>query len=58
MTQKSWDEPLSEGLREEAIKLFKDDVEVGKIRFQRSITPPYWKGKLWAITFSDWSGGT
>lgn len=46
MTQKSWDEPLSEVLREEAIKLFKDDIKVGKIGFQRSITPPYWKGKL------------
>lgn len=33
VTQQSWDEPLSEGLREEAIQLFKDYIEVGKIKF-------------------------
>ncbi len=58
MTQESWDEPLSEGLREEAIKLFEEYVEIGQIKFQRSITPAGWRGKPWGITFSDGSDRT
>ncbi|XP_038145083.1 uncharacterized protein LOC119786070 [Cyprinodon tularosa] len=58
MTRETWDKPLSEGLREEAIKIFEEYVELGRIKFHRSITPADWRGKPWGITFSDGSDKT
>ncbi|XP_063747648.1 uncharacterized protein LOC134869709, partial [Eleginops maclovinus] len=55
LAQNTWDKPLSEGLREEAIKLFEEYAQLGQVKFQRSLTPRGWKGKPWAITFSDGS---
>lgn len=54
-TRDTWDEPLSESLREEAIKLFEEYVRLSQITFHRSLTPAGWTGKPWAITFSDGS---
>ncbi len=54
----TWHKPLSESLREEAIKLFEEYVQLGKIKFLRGITPAGWKGKPLAITFSDGSDTT
>lgn len=58
MTRETWNEPLSEVLREEAGKLFKEYVELGQIKFCRSIMPAGWRGKPWGITFSDGSDMT
>lgn len=51
----TWDKPLSESLREEAIKLFEEYAQLGEIKFLRGLTPAGWKGKPWGITFSDGS---
>lgn len=51
----TWDKPLSEGLREEAIRLFQEYAQLGQITFHRSLTPQGRRGKPWAITFSDGS---
>ncbi len=45
LIQDTWDKPLSESLREEAIKLFEEYVQLGKIKFIRGITPAGWKEK-------------
>lgn len=58
LARDTWDKPLSEGLREEAIKLFQEYVQLGQIKFHRSLTPSGWKGRPWAITFSDGSDKT
>ena len=58
LTRETWDKPLSEGLREEAIQLFEEYVQLGQIKFHRSLTPDDWKGKPWGITFSDGSDKT
>lgn len=58
LTQETWDKPLSEGLREEAIQLFEEYVQLGQIKFHRSLTAADWKGKPWGITFSDGSDKT
>ncbi len=58
LTKDAWDKPLSESLREEAIKLFEEYGQLGKIKFLRGITPAGWKGKPLAITFSDGSDKT
>ena len=55
LARDTWDKPLSESLREEAIKLFQEYAQLGQIRFHRSLTPSGWKGRPWAITFSDGS---
>lgn len=55
LARETWDKPLSSGLREEAIKLFEEYVQLSKITFHRSLTPAEWKGKPWGITFSDGS---
>lgn len=52
LAQSTWDKPLSEVLREEAIKLFQEYAQLGQIKLHRSLTPSGWKGKPWAITFS------
>lgn len=46
---------LSESLREDAIKLFEEYVQLGKVRFTRALTSPCFIDKPWAITFSDGS---
>lgn len=55
LTRDTWDKPLSESLREEAIKFFEEYVRLGQITFHRSLTPAGWVGKPWGITFSDGS---
>lgn len=54
-TKDKWEKPLSQGLREEAIKTFEEYVQLGKVKFLRSLTPACWKGKPLGITFSDGS---
>ncbi|TKS65757.1 hypothetical protein D9C73_028022 [Collichthys lucidus] len=51
----TWDAALSDKLRENAIKLLEEYVELGNIRFTRSLTPPDPNGKPCGITFSDGS---
>lgn len=58
LTQETWDQPLSESLREEAIQLFEEYVQLGEVKFHRSLTPAGWEGKPWGITFSDGSDKT
>ncbi|XP_054861306.1 uncharacterized protein LOC129347620 [Amphiprion ocellaris] len=58
LTQETWDQPLSNSLREEAIQLFEEYVQLGQVKFHRSLTPADWKGKPWGITFSDGSEKT
>ncbi|XP_061896161.1 uncharacterized protein LOC133645296 [Entelurus aequoreus] len=58
LTQETWDQPLSERLREEAIQLFEEYAQLGQVKFHRSLTPPDWKGKPYGITFSDGSDKT
>ncbi|TDH04610.1 hypothetical protein EPR50_G00134590 [Perca flavescens] len=55
LTRDTWDKPLSEQLREEAIKLFEEYTHLGQITFHRSLPPVNWIGKPWGITFSDGS---
>ncbi|KAK5888958.1 hypothetical protein CesoFtcFv8_015006 [Champsocephalus esox] len=58
LTRETWDRPLSESLREEAIQLFEDYAQLGKIQFQRSITPDGWRGKPCGVIFSNGSERT
>ena len=58
LTHETWDKPLSEGLREEAIQLFEEYVQLGQIQFPRSLTPADRRGTPWGITFSDGSDKT
>lgn len=51
----SWDIALSDGLREDAVKLFEEYVQLGQIKFTRALTPPNSTNEPWAITFSDGS---
>ncbi|KAK3512121.1 hypothetical protein QTP70_031239, partial [Hemibagrus guttatus] len=46
------------GTGNEAIKLFEEYVQLGQVKFHRSLTPVGWKGKPWGITFSDGSDKT
>jgi len=55
LTRDTWDKPLSEKLREEAIQFFEEYTRLGQITFHRSLTPVNWIGKPWGITFSDGS---
>lgn len=51
----TWDVPLSDCLREDAIQLFEEYVQLGRVMFTRALTPPcYINGPL-VITFSDGS---
>ncbi|KAI3365757.1 hypothetical protein L3Q82_000765 [Scortum barcoo] len=54
-TRDTWDKPLSDKLREEAIQLFEDYTRLSQITFHRSLTPGNWIGKPWGVTFSDGS---
>ncbi|KAK3559829.1 hypothetical protein QTP86_020994 [Hemibagrus guttatus] len=58
LTRQTWDKPLLENLRNEAMKLFEEYVWLGQVKFHRSLTPVDWKGKPWGITFSDGSDKT
>lgn len=51
----TWDAALSDELREDAIRLFEEYVQLGQIRFTRAITPPNSNDEPVAITFSDGS---
>ncbi|KAJ8392122.1 hypothetical protein AAFF_G00079280 [Aldrovandia affinis] len=53
--KETWDDPISPGLREEAIKLFGEYVRLGEVKFHRSLTPSGQRGRPWGITFSDGS---
>ncbi|XP_077470984.1 uncharacterized protein LOC144085517 [Stigmatopora argus] len=44
-TQDTWDKPLSEKLREEAIQLFEEYVRLSQVTFHRSLTPRNWTRK-------------
>lgn len=43
LTQETWDQPLSNSLREEAIQFFEEYVLLGQVKFYRSLTPAGWK---------------
>ena len=58
LVKDTWDIALSDGLREDAIKLFEEYVELGKVKFVRALTPSYSTTKPLAITFSDGSEHT
>ncbi|KAL2085038.1 hypothetical protein ACEWY4_020556 [Coilia grayii] len=53
--ENTWDAPLSEGLREDAVCLFEDYAELGQLRFVRALTPPDTCAEPCGITFSDGS---
>ncbi|XP_067280641.1 uncharacterized protein [Pseudorasbora parva] len=55
LTRDTWDTPLSEKLREEAIHLFEEYTRLNQITFHRSLTPVKRIGEPWGITFSDGS---
>lgn len=55
LTRDTWDRPLSEKLRAEAIQLFGDYSRLSLITFHRSLTPANWIGEPWGVTFSDGS---
>lgn len=54
----SWDTALSDGLREDGIKLFEEDEQLGKIKFKRALTTSCSTTKPLAVTFSDRSEHT
>lgn len=51
----TWDAALSEGLREDAIKLLEEYADLKKLHFTRALTPPDPCAEPSAITFSDGS---
>jgi len=51
----TWDHPLPANLRTEAIKLFEEYSRLRQVGFERSLTPPGWRGRPWGVTFSDGS---
>lgn len=51
----TWDEALSDSLREDAIDVFQDYVRLKIVRFPRALTPPHTYGDPLAVTFSDGS---
>ncbi|KAL1254331.1 hypothetical protein QQF64_016560 [Cirrhinus molitorella] len=55
LNRDTWDKPLSEKLRNEAIQLFEEYVRLSNITFYRSLTPANWIGRPWGVTFSDGS---
>ena len=55
LTKDTWDEALSDELRENAVELFREYARLSSVTFPRSITPARWLGKPWGITFSDGS---
>lgn len=55
LSENTWDAALSEGLREDAIKLLEEYSELGQVQFVRSLTPPDAAAEPFGITFSDGS---
>ncbi|CAI5644747.1 unnamed protein product [Oreochromis niloticus] len=51
----TWDVALSEGLREDAIKLMEEYADLKQLHFTRALTPPDPCAEPSAITFSDGS---
>lgn len=54
-SEDTWDTPLSESLREDAICLLEDYAELGQLNFTRALTPLDPSAKPCGITFSDGS---
>lgn len=54
----TWDIALSDGLREDAINLFEEYVQHGKVMFTRSLTTTSFTDGPWGITFCDGSEHT
>lgn len=54
-TKDTWDAVLSEGLREDAIELFEEYVQLCGVKFFRALTPASHVGEPYAVTFSDGS---
>lgn len=54
-SEDTWDVPLSEGLREDAISLFEDYAKLSQLRFIRALTPTNPCAEPCGITFSDGS---
>jgi hypothetical protein len=52
-TRGTWDKPLSEKLREEAIQLFEEYTSLSQVTFHRSLTPGNSVGKPLGVTFCD-----
>lgn len=55
LARDTWDRPLSERLREEAIHLFEEYTRLKQITFHKSLTPIKRVGRPWGITLSDGS---
>lgn len=51
----TWDAALSDGLREDSIKLLEEYADLSQLRFARSLTPPNPCARPSGITFSDGS---
>jgi len=51
----TWDMALSDGLREDAIKLFEEYAQLCKVKFSRALTPPCFAEQPCGITLSDGS---
>ncbi len=51
----TWDTALSGDLGEDAIKLFEEYVQLGKVKFKRALTPPCFTDGPLALTVSDGS---
>ncbi|XP_060777189.1 uncharacterized protein LOC132886503 [Neoarius graeffei] len=51
----TWDTALSDGLRADAIELFKEYVQLCQVQFSRALTPPSHTQMPLAVTFSDGS---
>lgn len=51
----TWDTPLTESLREDAVCLFEDYTELSQVKFIRALTPPDTCARPCGITFSDGS---
>lgn len=48
--KESWDMALSNGLRESTMKVFKEDVQHGKVKFTRVLTPLEFTGPIiWPV---------
>lgn len=46
LTQETWDQPLSESLREEAIQLFEEYVQLGQVKFIRKYVEKHTRMKI------------
>lgn len=53
--KQTWDIPLSDGLRRDAVELTEDYTQLCKVKFTRALTPPSFTKEPLAITFSDGS---